>query len=45
MDSAFKYIKSVGGIETEADYPYKTEVITNISLRPTILFYARTFKF
>ncbi|XP_078322730.1 procathepsin L-like [Crassostrea virginica] len=25
VDSAFKYIKSVGGIETEADYPYKTK--------------------
>lgn len=23
MDSAFKYIKSVGGIESEDDYPYK----------------------
>ena len=35
VDSAFKYIKSVGGIETEADYPYKTKARTHISHRST----------
>ena len=35
MDSSFQYIKSVGGIETEADYPYKTKVRTYISHRST----------
>lgn len=26
MENAFKYVKSVGGIESESDYPYKERV-------------------
>lgn len=42
MDNSFRYLKSIAGDETEANYPYTAEV--TITLHITIYFYFSCYR-